>query len=149
MQPVIFSSCEASAQSSKNAKKSDICLGTSAAPTYLPAHHFQNYYDAEKYREYNLIDGGIVANNPSTVALAEVDCKKTLLISLGTDMQKREPRYDAKMAAKWGLIGWIDKDGTSPLIDAFTEASSDLVDFQEEAIFAMPMRLRIISAYRL
>ncbi|GJT22251.1 patatin-like protein 1 [Tanacetum coccineum] len=63
MHPVIFSSYEASANSSKNAKLSDICLGTSAVPTYLPAYYFKNYYDAEKYREYNLIDGGIVANN--------------------------------------------------------------------------------------
>ncbi|GKC04728.1 patatin-like protein 1 [Tanacetum coccineum] len=63
MHPVIFSSYEASANSSKNAKLSDICLGTSAVPTYLPAYYFKNYYDAVKYREYNLIDGGIVANN--------------------------------------------------------------------------------------
>ncbi|GJR85821.1 patatin-like protein 2 [Tanacetum coccineum] len=126
MQPVIFSSYEVSAQSSsKNAKLSDICLGTSAAPTYLPAHQFTNYYDEQKYREYNLIDGGIVANNPSRSSL-----------SGGTGMQKREPRFDAKMAANWGMIGWIDKDGASPLIDSFTEASSDLVDFEEGAIFA-------------
>ncbi|GKA89420.1 patatin-like protein 1 [Tanacetum coccineum] len=126
MQSVICSSYEVSAQSSsKNAKLSDICLGTSAAPTYLPAHQFTNYYDEQKYREYNLIDGGIVANNPSRSSL-----------SGGTGMQKREPRFDAKMAANWGMIGWIDKDGASPLIDSFTEASSDLVDFQEGAIFA-------------
>ncbi|GJY17829.1 patatin-like protein 2 [Tanacetum coccineum] len=31
---------------------------------YLPAYYFKNDYDAEKYREYNLIDCGIVANNP-------------------------------------------------------------------------------------
>lgn len=44
---------------SKDAQLSDICLATSAAPTYLPAHYFQN-----GDREFNLIDGGIAANNP-------------------------------------------------------------------------------------
>lgn len=38
---------------------SDICMGTSAAPTYLPAHYFQN-----GDHEFNLIDGGVAANNP-------------------------------------------------------------------------------------
>lgn len=44
---------------STDAQLSDICIGTSAAPTYLPGHYFQN-----GDREFNLIDGGIVANNP-------------------------------------------------------------------------------------
>lgn len=44
---------------SKDAQLSDICMGTSAAPTYLPAYYFQNGDE-----EFNLIDGGIAANNP-------------------------------------------------------------------------------------
>ena len=59
--------------SSKQVKKnpsvdallSDICIGTSAAPTYLPAHYFKTTDDAGKVlREFNLIDGGVAANNP-------------------------------------------------------------------------------------
>lgn len=47
-----------------NARLSDICIGTSAAPTYLPAHHFQNKDKDGIIKEFNLIDGGVAANNP-------------------------------------------------------------------------------------
>ena len=54
----------------KNARLSDVCIGTSAAPTYLPAHYFQTHDDASgETREYNLIDGGVAANNPVSVTL--------------------------------------------------------------------------------
>ena len=43
---------------------SDICIGTSAAPTYLPAHCFETKDSHGKVREFNLIDGGVAANNP-------------------------------------------------------------------------------------
>lgn len=48
----------------KNALLSDVCISTSAAPTYLPAHYFQIKDANGKAREYNLIDGGVAANNP-------------------------------------------------------------------------------------
>lgn len=47
-----------------NAKLSDICIGTSAAPTYLPAYYFENKDQQGESEEFNLIDGGIAANNP-------------------------------------------------------------------------------------
>ncbi len=43
---------------------SDICIATSAAPTYLPAHYFETKDADGKVREFNLIDGGVAANNP-------------------------------------------------------------------------------------
>ena len=43
---------------SKNALLSDICLGTSAAPTFLPAHYFETKDANGKTRSYDLIDGG-------------------------------------------------------------------------------------------
>ena len=47
-----------------DARLSDICIGTSAAPTYLPAHHFKNQDAKGNAHEFNLIDGGVAANNP-------------------------------------------------------------------------------------
>ena len=48
----------------KNARLADICIGTSAAPTFLPPHYFE-VEDAEGYtRSFDLIDGGVAANNP-------------------------------------------------------------------------------------
>lgn len=47
-----------------NALISDICIGTSAAPTYFPAHHFTTTDDSGQSSDFNLIDGGVAANNP-------------------------------------------------------------------------------------
>lgn len=43
----------------------DICIATSAAPTFLPAHYFTKQDEHSKViKEFNLIDGGVAANNP-------------------------------------------------------------------------------------
>lgn len=47
-----------------DARLSDICISTSAAPTYLPAYHFKNHDNQGNVHEFNLIDGGVAANNP-------------------------------------------------------------------------------------
>jgi len=46
---------------SLDVKLSDICLGTSAAPTELPPYYFKDGDD-----EFNLVDGALVANSPVT-----------------------------------------------------------------------------------
>jgi patatin-like phospholipase/acyl hydrolase len=51
---------------SKNALLSDVCISTSAAPTYLPGHRFETTDKDGKPREFNLVDGGVAANNPVT-----------------------------------------------------------------------------------
>ena len=52
-----------------NALLSDICIGTSAAPTYLPAHYFETEDSEGKVKKFNLIDGGMAANNPVKIKL--------------------------------------------------------------------------------
>lgn len=50
---------------SLDAMLSDICIGTSAAPTYLPSHTFVTEdSEGNLIEEFNLIDGGVAANNP-------------------------------------------------------------------------------------
>lgn len=51
---------------------SDICIGTSAAPTYLPPHYFETKNSKGEVTQFNLADGGIGANNP--VYLKTVTC---------------------------------------------------------------------------
>ncbi|CAA2957346.1 patatin 2, partial [Olea europaea subsp. europaea] len=41
-----------------------ICIGTSASPTYLPSYYFKNQYKQSDVWEFNLIDGAVAANNP-------------------------------------------------------------------------------------
>ncbi|KAG5061170.1 hypothetical protein JHK87_002199 [Glycine soja] len=44
---------------------SDICIATSAAPIFLPAHYFTKQDEQGKViKEFNLIDGSVAANNP-------------------------------------------------------------------------------------
>ena len=58
-----------------------------------------------------------------------------LIISLGTGTSKMENKYNAKMAAKWGILGWLCSEGSSPLVDAFTFAGADMVDLHMSLIF--------------
>lgn len=151
-QPIVFSNFELAKNPSLDAYLADICIGTSAAPTYLPCHAFETEdEDTGLVREFNLVDGGVVANNPTLVALSEVmkessagntelprmkptEYENFLVLSLGTGSPKREQRYNAYDAAKWNLVQWLTTNGT-PIIDIYAEGSSDMVDFHLATIF--------------
>ncbi|KAM7510358.1 hypothetical protein LguiB_009233 [Lonicera macranthoides] len=121
LQPVIFSTDNAKVDVLKDALLSDICLSTSAAPTYLPGHYFETKDANGNTRSFDLIDGGVAANNPTQMALAHItkevltgnvqfvqiepmDCTRMLVLSLGTGIAKHEGKYNAVTASKWGLI---------------------------------------------
>ncbi|XWS29867.1 hypothetical protein CRYUN_Cryun24cG0067000 [Craigia yunnanensis] len=123
LQPTIFSTSQVPINPDIDALLSDICIATSAAPTYFPSYYFKNNEE-----EFNLIDGGIAANNPTLVAISEVtkqimkenpdfspmeplDYKRFLVISLGAGSNRFEKKYNAKMASKWGVR--IDDDKRS------------------------------------
>ncbi|KAL5204428.1 hypothetical protein ABZP36_009299 [Zizania latifolia] len=156
LQPIVFSTYEAKNEPLKNAKLSDICISTSAAPTYFPAHFFTTTDDSGKSREsreFHLIDGGVAANNPTMVAMSmiskEVLCgnedfkqdketkykKNFLVISIGTGSAKMAEKYTAPVCAKWGVLRWLYDGGFTPLIDIFSHASADMVDFHASILF--------------
>ncbi|KAJ6421137.1 hypothetical protein OIU84_028507 [Salix udensis] len=58
-----------------------------------------------------------------------------LVLSLGTGSAKSDGKYDADEAAKWGIIGWLTSDHSSPLLDVFTQASGGMVDFHISTFF--------------
>ncbi|XP_027939448.1 patatin-like protein 2 [Vigna unguiculata] len=151
MQPIIFSSYQMKMSTCLDAKLSDICISTSAAPTYLPAHNFKNQDSEGNIHEFNLIDGGVCANNPTLVAMNEVtkqimkqnsdffpmkpmEYNRFLIISIGTGTAKNEEKFNAKIASKWGLLDWLTYDGSTPLTDVFTQSSADMVDFHLSAV---------------
>ncbi|MED6206956.1 Proteolipid protein 2 [Stylosanthes scabra] len=147
LQPTIFSSYQIkSSTPGFDAKLSDICISTSAAPTYLPAYHFTNKDSNGNVHEFNLIDGSVCANNPTLVAMNQItkqimdedsdffsikptDYGRFLIISIGTGAAKNEGKLNAKKAAKWGLLDWLTYSGSSPLIDVFSQSNADMVDF--------------------
>ncbi|XP_051137531.1 patatin-like protein 2 isoform X2 [Andrographis paniculata] len=152
MQPTIFSSYEIKSMGYMDALLSDICIATSAAPTFLPPHQFTNADAAGKSWDFNLIDGGVAANNPTLVAIREVvkqvyrndpdffpiqptDYGRYLVISLGTGSDKQEQKYTAAAAAKWGLFGWVIQGNSTPILDVFNQASKDMVDYFLSVVF--------------
>ncbi|KAL4307966.1 hypothetical protein AHAS_Ahas06G0272500 [Arachis hypogaea] len=151
LQPTIFSSYQIKNSPGFDAKLSDICISTSAAPTYLPAHHFTNKDSNGNLHEFNLIDGGVCANNPTLLAMNQItkqiidentdflaikptDYGRFLIISIGTGAAKNDGKFNAKKAAKWGLLDWLTYSGTSPLINIFSQSSGDMVDFHLAAL---------------
>lgn len=152
LQPTIFSTYEVKRSPCLDAPLADICIGSSAAPTYFPGHYFKNQDKEGKTQEFNLIDGGVAANNPALVAITQVtkqvfdknpdffpikpmDFGRFLVISIGTGSPKSEQKYNAKMASKWGVLGWLLHGGSTPLVDVFMQASADMVDFHISMVF--------------
>ncbi|KAL6572917.1 hypothetical protein OROHE_002393 [Orobanche hederae] len=64
LQPIIFTTKDGKSNVSKNALLSDVCLATSAAPTYMPPHYFETKDADGEPHTFDLIDGGIAAINP-------------------------------------------------------------------------------------
>nr|XP_018684333.1 PREDICTED: patatin-like protein 2 [Musa acuminata subsp. malaccensis] len=156
LQPIVFSTFETKYTPLKDALLSDICIGTSAAPTYLPGHYFQTEDHQGGTREFNLVDGGVAANNPNDgqtlTAMSQVtkeilmenadffpikpaDSGRFLVISLGTGSNKQEGKFSAQESAKWGLLEWLYNKGSTPIIDIFFQASADMVDIHVPVLF--------------
>ena len=103
----------------------EVCRASSAAPTYFPAHPM-----TVEGRHCALIDGGVVANNPTACAIAEalrkdaqVDRTQDLVVlSVGTGERTRS--IDLKSAREWGALEWA-----VPIIDVLFDGNTDSVDY--------------------
>ncbi|KAK9040204.1 hypothetical protein V6N11_015378 [Hibiscus sabdariffa] len=117
LEPTIFSSYQIPINPGIDALLSDITISTSAAPTYFPSYYFKNNGE-----EFNLIDGGIAANNPTLVAIREVT--KQLI--------KQNPDFFPD-----GSLGLhaISGDLISPILDFYGTASKDMVDYHNSVVF--------------
>ncbi|GAA0174110.1 hypothetical protein Leryth_013660 [Lithospermum erythrorhizon] len=152
LQPIIFTTSDAKSDVSKNAQLSDVCISTSAAPTFLPPHYFETMNAQGEIRSYDLIDGGVAANNPTLMAITHVtkeifkgnshlvdmepmDSKKMVVLSLGTGIPQNEGKYNAAKASRWGSLGWVYDNGETPLLDVFIDGSSDMVDIHVSTLF--------------
>ncbi|KAL1824331.1 hypothetical protein DCAR_0312392 [Daucus carota subsp. sativus] len=142
LQPIMFSTSDAKARSSKNALLADVCVATTAAPTGFPAHYFETKYEDGKTRNFNLIDGGVAATNPTQVAITHIFNKilkgkftKLLVVSLGAGKAKFQEKYNASVVSQWSPINWIFDKGATPLIDVYSAASTDMVDIEVSSLF--------------
>lgn len=84
----------------------DVALATSAAPTFFPLHHFENYQ--------GLVDGGLWQNNPSLIGLIEaIACfvgegkafDDISILSIGNPNSSIKKSVDTK-SKRSGLLKW-------------------------------------------
>lgn len=153
LQPTIFSFYQAQEFPVLNAKLSDICIGTSAAPTQFPAYNFTNTVDQGNTWEFNLSDGSIAANSPTIMALNELtkaemakkpeekavslDINNVIVISLGCGSNKKVPVYSTDVVNQFCMISWILNLSMKrvPLLEMIAEGSADMVDYHASVLF--------------
>ncbi|KAL5672728.1 hypothetical protein ACJX0J_017034, partial [Zea mays] len=152
MMPVVFSSF--GPRRGPWSRLADICIATSAAPTYFPAHNFPIRSSTTNGSQYHhdLVDGGLAANNPTMIAMAMVaqqinhyrnryfpprlDYDKLIVVSLGTTYAKEIDSYTAGDVAQWGALRWV-RDGPrrTPLFDMLSCANDYLVNVNIAFLF--------------
>ncbi|TZF90189.1 CBASS cGAMP-activated phospholipase [Cognatilysobacter lacus] len=103
----------------------DVCRATTAAPTYFPAHPLR-----VEGRDCALIDGGVVANNPTACAIAEAlrkdetvtGTRDLVVVSVGSGERTRP--IDLRSAREWGALEWA-----IPIIDVLFDGNAESVDY--------------------
>lgn len=113
----------------------DAALSTAAAPAYFEPYSFTytNKGTSDRQTFNNLVDGGLVANNPAYIGLIEatealrVSLDEVSLLSLGTGLDNFTTRIHPK---KMGSMFWtnpLNKDGIR-LYNAMASAQSEDID---------------------
>lgn len=128
--PRLFASWRARHTSSEDFRLVDVARATSAAPTYFPpaiVHSLDANISAPQ-RRHALVDGGVFANDPAALALAEARrlwprADRVLILSLGTGA--RINRINGDKAKGFGIIGWLPG-----LIDVFMDGASALTEHE-------------------
>ncbi|CAH9101390.1 unnamed protein product [Cuscuta europaea] len=143
LKPVIFSSFQARREASKNPKLADVCIATSAAPIYLPPHSFE-LPSSQGIEKFNLVDGGVAANNPVLVAILEAAKAYNVrplpenfrILSLGTGSCTGTQMAEVGDASSWGVVRWLlFPDNTPRITDVFMGGNESMVDAYTSLFF--------------
>ncbi|AUT02767.1 patatin [Nostoc sp. CENA543] len=129
----------------------DAALATSSTPTYFPPHRIVTSHNTNGF--YNLVDGGVFANNPAHLAILEaqmsskrlenrvLNLEDILVVSLGTgSLTSAYPYSEVK---NWGLLQW-----GRPLLNIVFDGGSEVVAGQLERLFAPSQPDAKTSYYR-
>lgn len=130
--PVLFKSAEARAGQAPDLEMKIVARATSAAPTYFPPLRL---VDEKGEGERVLVDGGLVANNPVTLAYFDAlermaDGRDAVIVSLGTGSAPESTEtYEEIWSRNWpalamGLLGVVF-DGTSELSSEMVQRMLD------------------------
>ena len=136
-QEVIVFKSRKSNEVGHNALLSDVCLATSAAPTYYPAHKMIH---GGKLRLF--IDGGIHANNPAMIAISEaikaygILPQDIELLSIGTGLSTSSP---SSFRQNMGFFEWALK-----MLNVVMDATSEDIVYQSDYIAGKKLRLQVL-----
>lgn len=142
--PVFFTSNEKAENTGVNFRKvcKDIsmkqaAMATSAAPTYFSPYRVPTNTTDSGY--YSLVDGGVFANNPTTLAMIEaiishkrdtteaIGLNDILIASFGTGALRRTYRYQD--IQRWGRMHWVGS-----LLNITLDGQSEAVTCQLEQL---------------
>lgn len=109
-------------KSTKNSHRNlfsyQVADASSAAPTYFPTKELEM---PPNDSEYWLIDGGVVANNPTMCAIAEakriwksLSMEQMRVLSIGTGYRTR--KINGPESQKWGALQWFTKGNIIDLL---------------------------------
>jgi len=103
---------------------SDAILASSSAPIFFPPHKIGNFL---------LADGGLWANSPVLVALAEakkifkMEPNDVIIVSVGTGVEENDYHINTKW---WGfLTGWKREKLISMILNLQTKTNNSLLQF--------------------
>ncbi|MEZ8689334.1 patatin-like phospholipase family protein [Vibrio splendidus] len=122
-----------------NLKSYQVADATSAAPTYFPTKELNDQW---------LIDGGVVANNPTMCAIAEAKRAWTgtsisdlRVLSVGTGYRTR--KINGRASQKWGAIRWFTK---GDILDVLSDEK--VVAYQAKTLFDEGKYIRVNADMR-
>jgi uncharacterized protein len=109
-----------------------VALATSAAPTFFDPYSTR-YLDLAGNQQVfsNKVDGGVVMNNPTLVAIIEAqkafnqNLENIRVLSIGTG---NRTFCDASTKSTWGLWYWIKQNNRKRLIELFMQGQSQQVE---------------------
>ncbi|NNF33725.1 MAG: hypothetical protein HKN68_06435 [Saprospiraceae bacterium] len=128
MSPFVFSSHTRSPYGDFFIK--DAARATSAAPVYFPPARVKSIGGHEK--AFHLIDGGVVANNPSLLALKEAkklypNAKNYIILSIGTGYSISG--YTVDEMNKWGVAQWMSPSRHVPLLNIMMTGQAENINY--------------------
>lgn len=124
----------------------EVCRAATAAPAYFPAH-----LTTLEGQRRALIDGGVVANNPTACAIAEAvrlngdeRLDALVVLSIGTGQATRP--ISERDATHWGALEWA-----IPIIDVLFDGSADAVHYIADQILPegryVRLQARLLRGY--
>jgi len=135
--PVIFKSTD---QTHRELYSADVADASSAAPTFFPTKELEM---EDVVDNFWLIDGGVIANNPTMCAIAEArrrwkenSIDELNVLSIGTGYRTRT--INGPASRKWGGLQWMTKGN---LIDLL--ADERVVAYQARTIISAGNYIRV------